>query len=445
MVRLLRFLKREDIKSFIRLSWSVSWPMTLIMLFEFLITLADVYIAGKIGKEVQAAYGFVTQLYFIFSVIANALIVGTVSVVSRLCPEKNTEEYYRSIYSSVVSAAGIGIVLVLFGIFLTPFIIKYLNVPDVVKRYGTPLFQIYAGGLLFHYLLINTNGILRACKGIKKSLRTMLIVCITNIGLNFYLVFYTSIGYKGIALSTALSVFIGCALNMINVWGLITQLMHFSRIAFRRIISIGWPAGMLQVLWQLGAAVLFLILSALPENNIEILAAFTNGMRIESAIFLPAFAFNMANAVIVGNLLAEKGKDDAFRGGLITGLFGVLVVSVITVVVVINARWIVSFLSENTIVINESVRYLYIIMISEPYMAWAVILSGGLSGAGDTKSVMFIVGISIWFVRIPASFIFGVVFGFGALGVWWSMNLSLLVQAIFVTKRYFQRRWLIRA
>jgi len=38
---------------------------------------------------------------------------------------------------------------------------------------------------------------------------------------------------------------------------------------------------------------------------VEILAAFTAGLRIESAIFLPAFAFNMANAVIVGNLLGS--------------------------------------------------------------------------------------------------------------------------------------------
>ena len=31
-------------------------------------------------KEVQATYGFVIQLYFIFIVIANALTVGTVRV-----------------------------------------------------------------------------------------------------------------------------------------------------------------------------------------------------------------------------------------------------------------------------------------------------------------------------------------------------------------------------
>ena len=56
-------------------SGSVSWPLTLIMFFEFLIGLTDVYIAGKVSKEIQATYGFVIPLYFIFIVIGNALTV----------------------------------------------------------------------------------------------------------------------------------------------------------------------------------------------------------------------------------------------------------------------------------------------------------------------------------------------------------------------------------
>ncbi len=84
VMKLLTLFKREDIRSSISRSWSVSWPLTLIMVFEFLIGLTDVYIAGRVSKDIQATYGFVIQLYFILIVIANALTVGTVSVVSRL-------------------------------------------------------------------------------------------------------------------------------------------------------------------------------------------------------------------------------------------------------------------------------------------------------------------------------------------------------------------------
>src|SRR4030042_3173102 len=85
--------------------------MTLIMFFEFLIGLTDVYIAGRISKEVQATYGFVIQLYFIFIVIANALTVGTVSVVSRLFTSCQNRELTEAVFSSLLTAIGAGALL----------------------------------------------------------------------------------------------------------------------------------------------------------------------------------------------------------------------------------------------------------------------------------------------------------------------------------------------
>ncbi|MCX5798130.1 MAG: MATE family efflux transporter, partial [Proteobacteria bacterium] len=168
------------------------------------------------------------------------------------------------------------------------------------------------------------------------------------------------------------------------------------------------------------------------------------GLRIESAIFLPAFAFNMANAVIIGNLLGEKREEEAFRGGIITALMGVLVVTLLTIAVVLNVRWIVPVMSNNDIVIAETIKYLYISMLCEPIMAWWVILGGGLNGAGDTKGVMVVVGLGAWLVRVPLSYIFVVIFGFGAVSVWWTMNLSQLVMAFFMTRRYVKKRWMVQ-
>lgn len=435
-------LDREQIRAFVKQSWSVSWPMTLIMLFEFMISLADVYIAGKISKDVQAAYGFVVQIYFIFTVIGNALTVGTVSIISRLCQAMRDESYAKAVFSTVAMTALTGLILGIAGIFLTPVIFDWLNVPEVIKQYGKPLASIYAAGLIFHYLLINTNGILRACKGIQKSLRTMALACMLNIGLNFFLVFLTPLGFKGIALSTAISVAVGSIWNLWSIKDFLSRIKPIALDVVKQVTRIGWPSGLLQIIWQLASMVLFIILSALPHHNIEVIAAFTNGLRIEAAIFLPAFAFNMSNAVVVGNLLGEKKDNQAYQAGLVTAVIGVLVIVSLTFAVLFNAQSIAALLSNNEIVIRETVKYLYICLLSEPFMAWGVILSGALNGAGDTKSVMLRVALSVWLFRIPLSYLFGVLLDFGAIGVWWSMNTSLLVQAILISKRYLSKRWL---
>ncbi len=434
--------KSENLRSFVSRSWSISWPITVIMFFEFLIGLTDVYIAGRVSKEVQATYGFVIQLYFILIVIANALTVGTVSVVSRLFTSHKREELTEAIFSSLVTTAVAGMILAVAGILLTPELIHFLNIPETLKELSIPFINTYAIGLLFHYVLINSNGILRSCYLVKKSLKTMALVCMINILLNFFLVFHTPLGFRGIALATASSVFIGSWVNLFHVKMLVGHRKRFSLKTVKKMARIGWPIGLLQVLWQLSSMVLFLILSTLPEQKVEILAALTTGLRIESAIYLPAFAFNLANAVIVGNLLGEKKEEEALRSGVVTATIGVAIVAVMAIAVVINARWIASLLSDNQIVIRESTKYLYISMLSEPFMAWGIILAGGLNGAGDTRSILIRVALSIWLVRIPLSYISVTLFGFGAVSVWWSMNLSQFVQAFLISQRYFSKRWL---
>jgi putative MATE family efflux protein len=412
------------------------------MFFEFLIGLTDVYIAGKVSKEIQATYGFVIQLYFILIVIANALTVGTVSVVSRLYTSGNRNDLTHAIFSSVLTTAGAGVVLAIAGIFFSPEIIHFVNIPEELKYLAIPFIEIYSVGLLFHYILINCNGILRSCDRVKDSLKTQALVCVLNIGLNFFLVFHTSLGFRGIAAATASSVFIGSMINLWKVRSSMPGARKFSPDLIRKMVTIGWPIGLLQVLWQASSMVLFLILSALPENKVEILAALTTGLRIESVIYLPVFGFNMANAVIVGNLLGEKKQGDAFRSGIMTAVMGVFIVTLMVIIVILNARWIASLLSNNEIVIRESITYLYVSLISEPFMAWGMILGGGLNGAGDTRSVLVRVALSLWLVRIPLSFVLVVLFGFGPTSVWWSMNLSQFLQAFLISKRYIGKRWL---
>ncbi len=433
---------RAGIAELIARSWHVAWPMTLIMSFEFLIGLTDVYVAGRVGKDVQAAYGFVIQVYFMFIVVANALTVGAVSVVSRLYTEGDKDRLTAAIVSSMALTCASGAFVAIVGVLFTPELIRLLNIPRQLKPYCIPLVRIYSAGLLFEYILINANGILRSCDRIMVSLRTMAAVCAVNIVLNITFVFFTPLGYRGIALATASAALAGCIVNLAYVRRLASGVMAWSQSTVRRIIDVGWPMGALQVLWQLGSITLFLIISALPENRVEILAALTAGLRIESAIYLPAFAFNMANAVIVGNFLGEKKQDEAYRSGLVTAFVGVCVVTLLVAIVILNAQWIASLLSQNPIVVRESVRYLKVAMISEPFMACGAILGGGLSGAGDTRNVLMRVAFGIWIVRIPLAYLFIVVLGYGAVSVWWSMNISQFVQAYLLYRWYAKRKWL---
>lgn len=429
-------------RSLIAESWALSWPMAIIMFFEFLIGLTDVYVAGRLGKEIQAAYGLAFQLYFVFILAGIALSVGTVSVVSRLFTSRHNDEFKSAINTAVVLSSVAGLMFGLAGFIFAGVIIGMFNTPLSLRPIAVSLLRIYSIGFLFDYLLINLNAILRSAGRIKSSVLAMTAACMLNIALDFVLSLKTPLGYSGLAWATVISLFAGMLIAFYFTYPMIGRLWGVSFNLMKKIISISWPAGILQIIWQLGAAVLFIIIGALPEKNVEIMAAFANGLKIESVIFLSAFAFNMANAVIVGNLLGKKEHADAFKGGIITALIGVSLVTILTLIVMLNARYIALFLSPDLVVAEECIRYVYIALISEPFMAWAVIVGGGLNGAGDTKAVMIITALSVWLVRLPCAYIFAIYFKFGAPAIWWAMNLSQFVQFILITRRFLTRKWI---
>jgi Na+-driven multidrug efflux pump len=52
------------------------------------------------------------------------------------------------------------------------------------------------------------------------------------------------------------------------------------------------------------------------------------------------------------------------------------------------------------------------------------------------------VALSVWLVRIPLCYFFVTGLGFGPQSVWWAMNLSQVVMAFLMTKRYVGAKWL---
>lgn len=430
------------IKYILRNSWSISWPMIIIMLMDFFVGITDIFIAGKLGKEIQASIGFVSQIYFVFMVIVNGITVGAVSLISRLYGAKKVNELSQAIITLLVSSVIAGVLIGICGVLFAGSGIQLLNIPHSLKKYIIPLVKIYLGGVIFHYFLITSNGVLRSCKMVRHSLKAMVVVCIFNIGFNFFLVFFTPLGFHGIVVSTILSYAAGSIINAFRIKNICTGDKSFNPSLLKRMFKIGWPTGLQQMAWQIGGTVLFLIVSMIPENTVEIIAALTNGLKIEAAIYVLAYAFNNANAVIIGNFLGEKRNNDAFKSGIVTGLLGVVIITIQTVIVILNADWIAGAIAPNQIVVKETMLYLYINMLCEPFMAWAVITSGALIGSGDTKTVMKIVVSSQWLVRLPLAYVLVVHFNYGPVAVWWVMNFSILIHALFVSIRYFRKRWM---
>lgn len=78
-------------------------------------------------------------------------------------------------------------------------------------------------------------------------------------------------------------------------------------------------------------------------------------------------------------------------------------------------------------------------------MALSSTLGGGLQGAGDTKGAMWVIVVSMWFIRLPLVYLLAMPLGYGAAGVWVAMISSMTVQGLLMIVRFHKGKWKVLA
>ena len=430
--------------------WRLSWPMLLIMVFNFLVGFTDIYVAGLIGRDVQAAIGYVAQLYFLFIIVGNAISIGTVALVSRAFGALAYEKASEYVKQSLIFGLMISLVLMVIGVLFHGPIVKIAGFPSQIRTIAETFLVIFSFALGSNYLLIISNGIFRASGEVKKPLLTMLVFCIINIILDFALVFgfgrLPALGYPGIGYATAVSATVSMVVNCIfftsgrwrkllgKGWGLQGR-------TILQIARLGWPAGLLQIAWNAGSIILYHILAQLGSGSIIALASITNGLRIEAIIFMPAFAMNMAASVLVGQNLGAGNPRRAAQLGWKLALSAMVALSLISCIIFIFAEFFASLLARDMSVLAETTRYLRVNMFSEPFMALSLVLGGALQGAGDTKGNMWVIIFCMWIIRLPLAYSMAIMLGFGAFGVWLAMVASMVAQGLLMAYRFQRGKW----
>jgi multidrug resistance protein, MATE family len=417
------------------------------MLLQFTVGLADVYVAGRFQPEVQGAVGFAGQLLFFFGVVASALGVGLVAVISRRHGACEFAAMWQAARQGLLLAFFLIAPLAVAGFFWTPDSVLLMALPPGVAAAVTPLLPFYAAALLPQGLLITGNAIFRA-----RSLSTLVLLCsmvtaVLNLAGNFGLAFglwgLPALGPPGIAMATAFSSMAGAVLALAILfrqglgfrgWGLEPELAS-------RLLRLGWPAGFLQAGWQLGTLFLYGILGRLPVHAVAATAALTNGLRIEAMLYLPAFALNMVTAVLVGHALGAGNERRAENTGWRLAGAAALVLTLLALPVFVFSRELAALISPDPLVQDLTHLYLRFNMISQPFMAIGVCLGGALEGAGDTRGTMKVVLGALWGVRLPLALFLALALSLGVHGVWLAMVLSMMLQCLLMVHRFRRGKW----
>jgi putative MATE family efflux protein len=412
-------------------------PAMITQLSMVLVNIVDTMFIGRLGALEIGASAVTGLIIFNITAVGDGFSTGMVATIARMIGEKDKKN------ASVFSTTGI-IILVLLGLVLTPvlllgapYIFSFMRLPLDLLDTAWEYYSVFISFVPVIFAFLALSASFRARGDTKTPMLVGFGMNILNIFLDWVLIFgkfgFPAMELRGAALASGLSFLAGSIfLGFISIYstkGLLKlKKSYISMSHFIRIIRIGVPS-MVERFAMSFSQLLVMAISVNPMGNIAI-ASFHIVMRLASLSFMPGFGFAIATASLTGQHLGASDPDGAERMMWIGTFYCGLVMALISIIYFLFPEYLTSLFTSSIDIIDLTKVPLRIYALMVVFLAPAMVLRGGLQGAGDTAFTMKMMILSRFIIRLPLSWILAIKLGYGLSGVWFAMCFDFLIRGI---------------
>jgi len=417
-------------------------------MLSMMVGIVDTYLVGHLGAAPLAAVGLANQWVFLATNLFGAVGTGATALIARFIGARDPELADKALQQSMLLGVGIGLLATVLGVTLARPAVLLLGAPDDVIVPATDYLRLASTIFFFSTLMFIGNASLRGAGDTRTPLFVMLIVNALNI-----IVAWTAIngpfglprlGVVGSALGAVAGRLAGgvlvVAILLKGKSGIQLKLsgLRPQGTMIKRILHVGLPTGLEQLLMRVGWMLFARILTALGTVAYAANQVGVNGWSLS---FMPGFGFALAATTLVGQSLGAQDPEGAQQRGYTAYWMGGLLMGLIGVLFILFPAQIVGFFTDDPAVIAVGTMPLRMVGFIQPFLAATMIFAGGLRGAGDTRFPMIITGASIWLIRLPLAYLFAIVLGWGLTGAWGALILDMSVRGIANFIRFRGGRW----
>lgn len=281
------------------------------------------------------------------------------------------------------------------------------------------------------------------------------ITCITNIVLNYILIFghfgSPELGILGAGLATSFANLLALAITIFIFLCVdqkkfkTRQFRLFSSFDFKQLFRLGSSSG-LHILSDMSAftTVIFLI----GTLGTVALATSTIAMTINMISFMPLLGMSEAVSILAGQSIGRGRVLQAEKTAYATWQMGTIYTIIIATLYVIFGSELCSLFKPHNLteltqfeeVVKVGQVVLYFVAFYCILDSMVFIFMGGMRGAGDTRVPMLIVFALCWFIWVPVTY-YLVNAGFGLYYVWGYVVVHLVCLATGIIWRYRSGAW----
>lgn len=449
-------LDRSIIEGPIRTAvWKLAWPTMLQNVIGGLQGMIDHAMVGHyVGYAGNAAIGVSWQIFLVVMVFISSLFTGMGVLVARFIGAGDIAKANRTVYQAFLTSTVISFaILAPLGYFLAPSLLEFVRATPAVRAEALPYLRImfvFSFGMLTFFML---GGALRSAGDAKTPLQLGIALTVLNIVLNVIFIrglgpipaFGTAGAAMGTVIAGGLVAIFAFQRLMSGKW--VVGFLHHEGFQpdwsiIRSLFKIGLPTGFQGVAMNVGGVMLLRFIGSLDQSA-EAQAAYAVGYgQLFSLITWTSVSLMGATAAIVGQNIGAKQPERAVVAVHHAARIGLSAAAVLAVLFVAFPRVLLgAFGMTDPAAVAIGVRLLQFLSVSGFFITAALTYTGGLQGAGDTKSPFYISVLSQIILPLSLLTVLGTFHKVEPTDIWIAIVIGHATRCVLSVLRFRQGRW----
>lgn len=354
-------------------------------LLQQLYSAVDAIIVGRfVGDIALAAVGSSGPITYVIVSFFTGMSTGSSILISQFFGGKKFQELSDTVHTGIGLAIIMGIVLGLFGFFITPYMLIWMNSPPEVYPLAVTYFQIFFAGLPGLTIYNMGAAIITAMGDSKRPLIFLVFSSILNLLLNLLFVIVFHWGVAGVGFATIIAQAITAVLVLTILattegeHKLKLRQIRIHKTVLKNVVKLGFPSAIQGSIISLSNV---MVQAYVNQLGTIVAAGYSTMSRVDGFAFMPAQTISMALPTFVAQNLGAAQVDRA-RKGIKYSAIGGFIISVISSVLVLGFAYsALGLFSPQKEVQDAGFGFLKILVPCYPILYFSMLIPGALRGA----------------------------------------------------------------
>ncbi|CAH0344439.1 putative FMN/FAD exporter YeeO [Bacillus sp. CECT 9360] len=429
--------------------FALTWPIFIEISLHMLMGNADTLMLSQYSDQSVAAVGVANQILSLIIVMFGFVAIGSSVLVAQSLGANREDE--ASAVSVVSLAANLifGLLLsVILVIFSKP-LLQLMDLPVELLDEADAYLRIVGGFLFIQALIMTAGSIIRSYGFTRDAMFVTLGMNILNIIGNYIFIYgpfgLPILGVEGVAISTAVSRFIGFAVILFLLVKRVPEGLPFKKIFslpsrhMKNLLAIGLPSAGEHLSYNGSQMVITYFVTIMGTNALTTKVYAQNLMMF---IYLFAVAIAQGTEILIGRMIGGKKYEEAYHRCLRSLRLAMILSTLFALIFSLFSKPLLSIFTSNQSIIATGSILILLTIILEPGRSFNLVIINSLRAAGDVKFPVYVGILSMWGVSVTLAYLLGIKLGLGLIGIWIAFAADEWLRGLLMLWRWKSKVWM---